>query len=193
MTAGGATLNFLPRYLLNQIFCYRPLVVYFLFMAKTKEQKTQMLDDVQKVISESASVVFIHSKGLSVNESNEMRARLRDLGAGYGVVKKTLLSRALADTNATGECPPLDGEIAIAYSDDSLVPAREMNKFAKTHKGRIALVGGIFDGGFMSQSEILEIANIPDMQTLHGMFVNVINSPIQGIASVIGQIAKEKA
>ena len=38
-----------------------------------------------------------------------------------------------------------------------------------------------------------EIASIPALPVLRGMFVNVINSPIQGLAVALNQIAEKKA
>ena len=38
-----------------------------------------------------------------------------------------------------------------------------------------------------------EIALIPSRETLLAQFVNIINSPIQGFASVLDQIAEQKA
>jgi len=37
-----------------------------------------------------------------------------------------------------------------------------------------------------------EIANIPSLDVLRGMFVNIINSPIQRTAIALGQIAEKK-
>jgi hypothetical protein len=39
----------------------------------------------------------------------------------------------------------------------------------------------------------LSIATIPPLQTLRGMFVNIINSPIQRFAVALDQIAKKNA
>jgi ribosomal protein L10 len=39
---------------------------------------------------------------------------------------------------------------------------------------------------------MLEIATIPGMETLQGMFANVINSPLQRFAIVLDQVAQSK-
>jgi ribosomal protein L10 len=39
---------------------------------------------------------------------------------------------------------------------------------------------------------MMEIAQIPDRQTLLGMFVNVINSPIQGLAVALNAVAEKR-
>jgi large subunit ribosomal protein L10 len=86
----------------------------------------------------------------------------------------------------------MPGQIAIAYGEDLLSPAREVFSFAKTHKDNISIVGGVFEGKYMNASEMMSIATIPPLQTLRGMFVNLINSPIQRFAVVLDQIALTK-
>jgi ribosomal protein L10 len=44
----------------------------------------------------------------------------------------------------------------------------------------------------MNAEEMLGVATIPPLQTLRGMFVNLINSPIQRFAVALNQIATKK-
>ena len=44
-----------------------------------------------------------------------------------------------------------------------------------------------------NQNEMIEIASIPPLQVLRGMFVNVINSPIQGFVIALDAIASKKS
>ncbi len=162
-------------------------------MAITKAKKQSILSDVSTALKDAASIVFVHFKGLSTKDTEQLRQSLFDNQAGYKVMKKTLLKRALDARNISGDMPAIEGEIAIAYSTDLIASAREVHEFAKTHKGQISIVGGVFDGAYMDQAAMMEIATIPSVHGLRGMFVNVINSPIQGFVSVLGQIAEKKA
>jgi ribosomal protein L10 len=44
----------------------------------------------------------------------------------------------------------------------------------------------------MNATEMMSIATIPPIETLRGMFVNLINSPIQRLVIGLDQIAKSK-
>lgn len=161
-------------------------------MAITRQKKETIVSKVADALSNAGSVVFVKFKGLPVKDTTEMRRKLRAAGAGYTVAKKTLVKRALADKNYAGDMPALDGEIAIAYGEDLIAPAREVNEFAKTRKEQLSIVGGVFEGRYMSASEMTAIATIPSRQVLIGQFVNLINSPIQRMAVVVSEIAKKK-
>jgi len=161
-------------------------------MAITKAKKQDILAKLETVRDNSDSIVFVHYKGLSVTNTTAMRRELREKGVGYFVAKKTLMRKAFGDTY-TGEMPVLDGEIAVAYSADAILPAQSVQEFSTKFKDNISIVGGVFQGVFKSQSEMVEIASIPPLQTLRGMFVNVLNSPIQGFVVGLDAIAAKKA
>lgn len=161
-------------------------------MALTKQKKSELLNDFDMIVKNSGSIVFVHTRGLSVADTNTLRDALHANGGSLKVVKKTLLKRSLAAAGITGDMPVIDGEIAIAYSADLTAPAREVWNFVKKFEDKASMVGGVFEGRFMDKAEITAIATIPPTQTLRGMFVNVINSPIQGLVIALSKIAEKK-
>lgn len=156
-----------------------------------KSKKEEMIKDLEGVITDSKSVVFVNFHGMHVSDETALRRDLRNQGVGYKVSRKTLLKRALGG-KAEGELPSLTGEVAIAYSKDQTASSREVYNFQKTHKGTLNILGGIFEGKFMDGVNMMEIAMIPSREVLYAKFVNVINSPIQRFVVALGQIAKTK-
>ena len=57
---------------------------------------------------------------------------------------------------------------------------------------QVTIIGGVFEDKYMSKDEMVAIASIPPLQTLYGMFVNVINSPIQGLVVALNKIGEKK-
>lgn len=161
-------------------------------MAITKEKKAEILKRVEGAFADAGSVVFVGANKLTVAEVSGLRTKLKSQGVSYYVAKKTLIRRVLDDRKFEGTVPELPGEIAIAWGQDLIAPAREIYDFAKTHKEQMSIVGGVFEGRFMDAAAMTGIATIPSRQTLYAMFVNVINSPIQGLAVALDQIAQKK-
>jgi large subunit ribosomal protein L10 len=160
-------------------------------MAITKEKKQDIVAKVKGILENAVSVVFVNFKGLSVADTSAMRKSLKGDGVGYYVAKKTLIERALNDRGYTGTLPDMPGEIALAWStEDPTSAARGVFEHGKKHKGALSIMGGVFESGYMSAVDMGSIATIPPVQVLRGMFVNVINSPIQGMAIVLNAIAQ---
>jgi large subunit ribosomal protein L10 len=160
-------------------------------MAITKEKKQTILARLTEVKNDSESIVFVKFNGMPVQDSTAMRADLRTEGVGYFVAKKTLMKRAFAGAYE-GEMPALDGEIAVAYSADAITPAQKIQEYTTKYKDNLSIAGGIFQGVYKDAAEMTEIATIPALPVLRGMFLNVINSPIQGLVLGLNAIAEKK-
>ncbi|MFA5996839.1 MAG: hypothetical protein WC790_03990, partial [Candidatus Paceibacterota bacterium] len=76
---------------------------------------------------------------------------------------------------------------------DVTTPARGVHEYGKKLKGVLTLLGGVFENAFVDASQMVAIATIPPMPILRGMFVNVINSPIQGLVVALDKIREKKA
>ena len=161
-------------------------------MAITKEKKKEIIAGLEKIISKSKSVVFVQFNKLLVKDASTIRRSLKEENVGYLVAKKSLFKRVLGGSGIKGAVPTLDGELAVTYGEDMLAPARSIYEFQKKLDGKISIMGGIFDGEYKSQIEMLSIASIPSLDVLRGMFVNILNSPIQRFAVALGEIAKTK-
>ncbi|MDP3962701.1 MAG: 50S ribosomal protein L10 [bacterium] len=163
-----------------------------LSMPRTKVEKKEILEKVEAIVKDAESLVFVNFHGLRVGDTVEVRRQLRKEGVGFFVAKKSLTRKALESNKIDGTLPELNGELGLAYGKDLIAPAREIYEFQKKFKNRVSILGGIFEGKYMSKEEMMGIALIPSQKTLHAMFVNVINSPIQGFVMALDQIAKKK-
>ena len=161
-------------------------------MAISKDKKQSIVASFKEMLKDAQSIAFVQFKGLTVKEANALRRSLRAEGVSYKVGKKTLLKRVLSDMGIMGELPVLDGEIAVAASTDPLAPARGVYEFQKTHKDMIALVGGIFEGGYKNKEEMVAIATIPPREVLLAQIAYLLKSPMQRLAIAVGEVAKQK-
>jgi len=163
-------------------------------MAQTKQQKVEIVEKISGALKGATAVVFVNFRGMNVADDTMMRKALREAGLGYEVVKKTLLRRALSALGHDGENAPIEGEVAIAYggADDATVAARMMHEFGKKFTGKLGILGGVFEGKLASATLMQEIATIPPMLTLRGMFAQVVNSPRQRFAVVLSKVAETK-
>lgn len=161
-------------------------------MAVTKQKKETILGTVESAVGEAVSIVFVRSRGMPVTEVQAMRRALKAAGVKYYVAKKTLIKRALAAQGYAGTLPVLEGELAIAWGNDPVAPAREVQQFVKSAKEKVVIMGGVFEGRYLSAAEMSEVAAIPSQLTLYAQFVMLINSPIQQFVMALDQIAQKK-
>lgn len=148
------------------------------------------MEKLKKAFKDAKSLVFVNFRGLSVGNATQMRRTLKNEGVSYVVAKKTLVNRAIEGEKFADIQPILEGELALAWGEDLVAPAREIYSFVKKFPENLKIMGGVFEGKFMTALEMEEIAKIPGLEVLRGMFVNIINSPIQRLAIVLNEISK---
>ena len=162
-------------------------------MAISKDKKRAISAKLTDAFKEASSIVFVGFSKLTVKDVSKVRKELSHAGVRYFVAKKTLIRKALAERGYAGETPELPGEVAIAWTtEDVTAPARGVHEHGKKLKGALPILGGVFEGAFADAKKMIGIATIPPLPVLRGMFVNVINSPIQGLVMALDQISKKK-
>jgi len=161
-------------------------------MARTKSAKKEIVEKVKTIIDSAKSLVFVNIHGLKVGETTAMRKKLKADKVGFFVAKKTLSKIALDEKKFAGTMPELVGEFGMAYGEDLVAPARNIFEFQNKHKGMVNIVGGVFENKYMNKEEMISIASIPPTDVLRGMFVNIINSPIQRFVIALNEISKKK-
>ena len=161
-------------------------------MAITKDKKVEILGKLKAAALEANTMVFVNFHAVPVVLATEIRKTLRESGVKFFVAKKTLIKKAFGEKGFSGEMPDLPGEIAVAYGDDQIAPAKGVYDYQKKNAELLKIVGGVFENKFMNAAEMMNIATIPGREVLYGMFVNVINSPIQGLVIALDAIAKKK-
>ena len=161
-------------------------------MAITKEKKKEILTKLKEIIKNSKSVVFLNFRGLKVEEANSVRRGLKQSNVNYLVAKKTLLDKALEGSSIEGEKPTMVGELALAYGEDPIEPARKIFSFRKKLEDKISILGGIMERKFIAKEAMTDIAQIPSRETLYAQLVNLLNSPIQGLVVTLSALAESK-
>jgi len=161
-------------------------------MAITKAKKVEILAKLDEGLKSAETVAFVNFHKLSVGEVSALRKSLREAGVSYYVAKKTLVKRALDARGVEGTQPELAGELALAWSKDPVASAKGVHEFAKIHKGKISLMGGVYQGKYFSKEEITTLASIPSMQGLRGQFVGMLNQSIASVVRVFDAKAKKE-
>ena len=163
-------------------------------MAKTREQKKEIVQKLESAMKSAATTVFVHFSKVTVAEESAMRRELREKGIGYTVARKTLIRRALDSLGHKSDEATLDGEVALAYggADDVTAPARSLHEFGKKFADKLTILGGLFEGKLVGALQMQEIATIPPMQSLRAMFAQLINSPRQRLAVVLSKVAESR-
>jgi|LSQX01.3.fsa_nt_gb large subunit ribosomal protein L10 len=154
-------------------------------LAKKKAEVTKLAQELKT----AESIVFSDYKGLTVAQDTEMRAKFREEGVNYRVVKNSLSIRAMQELGIAGVDEIFVGPTAIAYSSEDVVLAPRLVRESSEKYKMTSIKGGIIDGEAVSLEDIVALSYVPTREVLHGQLAFMLLYPLTALAQVTGQIA----
>ena len=159
---------------------------------EAKQQKQVIIDEIKAKLETAQSAVVIDYMGITVEQADAMRKKLREANVDYTVYKNTLMKRAIEGTAYAPLADVLDGPSAIAISaEDATAPARVLNEIIKDFK-KMEFKAGVVEGEFYDKAGIEQIAEIPSREVLIAKFMGSIQSPVSKFVRTLQAIADEK-
>ena len=157
-----------------------------------RSQKTDAVAALNSTFAESGVVVITRNLGLTVAQSTDLRAKMRDAGASIKVAKNSLAKLALKDTDYEGLSELLTGPTALATSTDPVAAAKAAVEFAKTND-KLEIVGGAMGKLVLDETGVRSLASMPSLDELRGKLVGLVMAPATKIAQVVNAPAAKLA
>ena len=148
-----------------------------------REEKTQLISELNELFNNSEVVVVSHYKGLTVEEVSELRNNIRKAGAGFRVTKNRITRLALKGTKFEDLADLFVGPTAIAFANDPISACKACVEFAKTNEKLIVLGGAMGTGG-LSIADINKLATIPSLDELRAKIIGLLQAPGAQLARV---------
>lgn len=159
---------------------------------KILEKKKQAVDALAAELKNAQSIVLNDYMGLNVAEDTEMRTAFRKAGVNYRVIKNTTILRAFEKLGITGFEEELKGPTALAFSEDVVLAPKLSKEYAEKTK-KMEIKGGAVEGAKVELAQVMQLASIPDVTTLHGQLVSGLIFPIRSLAMTLNAIAEKAA
>lgn len=158
-----------------------------------RARKEELVTELTQSFGDASLVVVTQQSGMTVAESTDLRARMREAGAGYKVTKNRLAKLALAGTTYEPISDLFNGPTAIAYSADPVAAARVAVNYAKEND-KLVVIGGAMGETLLDESAVKALADLPSLDELRGKIVGMLNTPATRVAGVLqapaGQLAR---
>ena len=156
------------------------------------QQKIDIVAQAADRFKKSQGVYFTKYTGMSVPEITALRKAFSNNSVDYQVIKNTLTKIAAKEAGLEGKFDGLlENQVAIAFSEDPVAPARVIKDFLKDNKDSLEILGVFFDGELYDADKYKQLASLPSKEELLGKFISCLNSPMYKLASTLnGSMSK---
>ena len=159
-------------------------------MANIRPEKQAAVAGLKEQLSAAKGAVLTGYRGLTVAQDMKLRAKLREAGVTYHVVKNTMVRIAANEIGLEGLDPVLNGTTALAVSaDDAVAPAKVIYEFIKENKLEntevLTIKAGFVEGKVINVEEVKALASLPSREVLIAKVLGSMQAPISGVVNVL--------
>lgn len=156
-------------------------------MSLNLEQKQAVVAEVAAQVAEAQSIIIAENRGVSVADMTQLRAKAREAGVYFKVVKNTLVRRAVADTPFAALAEKMSGPLTYGISSDPVAAAKVLNDFAKGNE-KFVVVGGAMSGQLMSVEEVKALASLPSRDELIAKLLGTMQAPVVKFVRTLNEV-----
>lgn len=161
-----------------------------------KEQKAESVKEIKELIESSEAMYFTDFAGLTVEDVNELRKEFFKSDLKYKVVKNTLTSRALSESEKYSSHVEklneiLHGPTGIVFAyKNPVAPAKILKKFAdKIDKPKLKIA--IVENEVYDSKQLNELALLPSKEEIISSILGSLDSPASGIVGSINATMRD--
>jgi len=155
-----------------------------------RPEKVSEVEVLRERLGRAQTVVLTDFRGLTVAEIGQLRARLRQAGVEYRVVKNRLLRIAARDAGIEALDAYLEGPTAAAFGyDDPVAVAKIIHDFIRQMR-KLETKGGVIDRRAVTAAEIRRLADLPPRQVLLAQLAGGIAGPLAGMVAVLSGVTR---
>jgi len=158
---------------------------------KLLEQKKAKVEELAKKLKEAKSIVLTDYRGLTVEQDTKLRKALREANVEYRVIKNSIISFAIKDSELAGLEKYLTGPTAIAISNDPVAPSKVLVKYSKDYE-KLEIKGGVVEGNIIDLNGVKELAATPSKEELLARLIGSLQSGLYGLAVALNALAEKQ-
>ena len=159
-------------------------------MAVSKERKEETLATYTEWLKKSQAVILVEYTGAKMKDLDSIRAKIRESGGEFHVLKNTLARRAFS---SSGMDLPTDylvksTAVSLAFTD----PASTAKALTEATKGKdfVKVKGGFMSGQALNAAQVKSLADLPPLPVVRAQLLGVLQAPASKLVRTIAEPAR---
>jgi large subunit ribosomal protein L10 len=162
-------------------------------LATTKQHKDEMMATYRDWLKRSQSVILVQYTGARMKDMDAIRAKVRESGGEFHVVKNTLMRRVLKDEGMSLPDENLlqSTAMSFAFSD----PAATAKALADATKAMsfMKVKAGFMAGQLLNAAQVKSLAELPPLPVVRAQLLGVLQAPAGKLVRTIAEPARALA
>lgn len=156
-------------------------------MSLNLEEKKAIVAEVSAQVADAQAIILAEYRGIEVGQMTQLRAKTREAGVYFRVLKNTLARRAVADTPFEGLAEHMVGPLVYGIGSDPVAAAKVMHEFAKDND-KFLIKSGAMGGQIISRDDVKALAALPSREELLAKLLGTMQAPVAKFVQTLNEV-----
>ena len=148
-----------------------------------RPEKVAVATELEERVAGALYMIIADYTGMDMPTTTALKDSLRETGASFNVVKKSMLNRALAEDAKD----LMTGQTAMIYGEGDVVEVAKVIKKFTAKNAKPVVTGGFVEGKAVSAEDVVELAKLPSKDILRAMLLGTLQAPCTQLVGVLDQ------
>ena len=162
-------------------------------MAITKERKNELIAHYSEWVSRSRALVLTQYVGLTMKDIDSLRAKVRENGGEFHIIKNTLAKLAFEQAGLVVDKAQLEGSTAVVFAfTDAPATAKAITDFAKSSEF-FKVKGGYLGKQAINAAGVRALADLPPLPVVRAQLMGALLAPASKLARTLAEPGRRVA
>jgi large subunit ribosomal protein L10 len=162
-------------------------------LAISKQRKEEVLNQYQEWLAKSQAIILVEYTGVTVKNLDTIRAKVRESGGEFHIVKNTLAKKVFEESGVTIPAGLFEKSTAAVFAfSDVAATAKSLAEVAKGIEF-VKVKGGFMEKQTLSESQVKALATLPPLPVVRAQLLGVLQAPASKLVRTLAEPARQVA
>ncbi len=156
-------------------------------MSLNLEEKKAIVAEVSAQVANAQTIIMAEYRGMEVGHMTQLRAKAREAGIYFRVVKNSLVRRAVEGTPYAALADHMVGPLAYGISSDPVAAAKVLHEFSRDNDKLVIKVGAMGEK-IMFLEDVKALATLPSRDELLSKLLGTMQAPIAKFVRTLNEV-----
>jgi large subunit ribosomal protein L10 len=162
-------------------------------LAKSREQKEAMLAEYSEWLAKSQAVVLVEYTGVKMKDLDLIRAKARENGGEFHIVKNTLARLALEKAGYSVPADYAEKSTAIGFAFTDVAGFIKALTDATKGMEAVKVKGGFLEAKALNAAQVKSLGSLPPLPVLRSQLLGVLQAPASKLVRTLAEPGRSLA
>jgi len=156
-------------------------------LAITKKRKNMLITQYGEWVKRSKALVLTQYVGLTMKDIDTLRAKVRENGGEFHIIKNTLAKLAFEQAGLPVQAGQLEGSTAVVFAfTDAPATVKTVTEFVKSSEF-LKIKGGYLEKQALTPIDVKALAELPPLPVVRSQLLGMLLAPASKLVRTLAE------